>query len=197
LTPLASRCTFDRVLDETAEVIASYLRPDEAGMLCGLLESAGIPATIRDGALSSVNPLLQNAIGGAKLAVRSRDAERAREIISSSGVASGSESHVLHEIPEEEWSRPWTERAHLSQEAAAPPSDAASALAERALLAAVVGTALLFPVLHVYALWVVGRFLALPGKATRTARTKAVAASALAAMALIAASSLTLHLLRG
>jgi hypothetical protein len=183
------------VLDETVEVIASYLRPEEAGMLRGLLESAGIPVTVRDGALSSLNPLLQNAIGGAKLAVRSRDAERAREIIAASGLVSGSEPRVLYELPEEEWARPWSDRAVHASHRHGP--EAGMELADRALLAAVVGTALLFPILHLYSLWTIGRFFALGSRTARSARTKALGAFALDAVALVAASSLTVHLLRG
>jgi hypothetical protein len=194
LTSGASRCTFDRVLDETVEVIASYLRPDEAGMLRGLLESAGIPASVRDDAFSSVNPLLMNAIGGAKVAVPARDAARAREIIAASGIGSAAEPRVLYEIPQEEWSRPWSEpRAHRAPHGV----EAGVALAERALLAAVVGTALLFPVLHLYSLWMIGRFLALGRRSARPARTKALGALSLDVVALVAATSLTLHLLRG
>jgi len=182
------------VLDETVEVIASYLRPDEAGMLRGLLESAGIPAMVRDDAFASVNPLLVNAIGGAKVAVRARDAARAREIIAASGVASSAEPRVLYEIPQEEWSRPWSERSH-PRPAHAP--EAGAALAERALLAAVVGTALLFPVLHLYSLWMIGRFLALGRRSARSARTKAIGALSLDVVALVAATSLAIHLLGG
>ena len=185
------------MLDEKVEVIASHLRPDEAGMLQGLLESAGIPTSIRDEALSSVNPLLQNAIGGAKLAVRARDAERARELIAASGIVPGAEPRVLYEIPEEEWSRPWSDRSARTQHGVPAASDAATALADRALLAAVVGTALLFPILHLYSLWTIGRLFALRGTGAGPARTKALGALALDAMALIATSSLTLHLLRG
>lgn len=185
------------MLDETVEVIASYLRPDEAGMLCGLLESAGIPATVRDGALSSVNPLLQNAIGGAKLAVRTRDAERAREIIASTGVVSGSDSRVMYELSEDEWARPHGDSSRHADAATLLEHDASAVLADRALLAGVVGTALLFPVLHLYSLWTLGRFYAHPGRAARSARTKALSALALDAVALVAATSLTLHLLHG
>ncbi len=70
-------------------VIASHLRPEEAGMLRGLLESAGITAVLRDDVLSSVHPFLQPAIGGVKLAVRAADAERAMEIVRTAGVLPG------------------------------------------------------------------------------------------------------------
>lgn len=86
-------------------VIASYLRPEEAGMLRGLLESAGIAAVVRDEMLSGVNPFLQSAIGGVKLAVRAADVECAREIIKSAGVLPGPGPEEAVEIPEGEWSR--------------------------------------------------------------------------------------------
>jgi len=121
-------------------VIASYLRPEEAGMLRGLLESAGIVAVIRDEVLSGVNPFLQSAIGGVKLAVRAVDVQCAREIIQSAGVLPGPGPAEPVEIPEDEWSR-----------AAEPESLRGSALfatsmppwRRRALLAVLVVLALL------------------------------------------------------
>jgi hypothetical protein len=86
-------------------VIATHLRPEEAGMLRGLLESAGVRAAVRDELLSAVHPFLQPAIGGVKLAVRAADEERARDIVRSSGVLPGSQPYEVVEIPEEEWSR--------------------------------------------------------------------------------------------
>jgi hypothetical protein len=87
-------------------VIATHLRPEEAGMLRGLLESAGIDAVLRDDMLSAVNPFLQPAIGGVKLAVRAADAERAQEIMRSAGVFPGPGPEEPIEIPEDEWARP-------------------------------------------------------------------------------------------
>jgi Putative prokaryotic signal transducing protein len=84
-------------------VIASHLRPEEAGMLRGLLDSAGIMAVMRDEVLSGVNPFLQPAIGGAKVAVRAADAASALEIIRSAGVLPGPGPEQPVEIPEEEW----------------------------------------------------------------------------------------------
>ena len=92
--------------NDTLVVIASYLRPEEAGMLRGLLESAGLVAVVRDEVLSGVNPFLQSAIGGVKLAVRASDAIRAQEIIRSAGVLPGPGPAEPIEIPEDEWSRP-------------------------------------------------------------------------------------------
>ena len=86
-------------------VIASYLRPEEAGMLRGLLESAGIQAVLRDDMLSSVNPFLQPIIGGVKLVVHVAEAERAVEIVRSAGVLPSDGPEEPVEIPESEWSR--------------------------------------------------------------------------------------------
>jgi Putative prokaryotic signal transducing protein len=91
--------------DDTLVVIATHLRPEEAGMLRGLLESAGMAAVVRDDMLSSVNPFLQPIIGGVKLAVRAADEEIARKIVRSAGVLPGSPHDEPVEIPEEEWSR--------------------------------------------------------------------------------------------
>jgi len=104
-------------------VISSYLRSEEAGMLRGLLESAGIVAVLRDEMVSAVNPFMQSAIGGVKLVVRAADAERAREIIRSAGVPPGLGPEEPVEIPEEEWSRaePESSRAVYSL---APPMPA-------------------------------------------------------------------------
>jgi Putative prokaryotic signal transducing protein len=90
---------------DTLVVIASHLRPEEAGMLSGLLESAGIVAVMRDEMVSSVNPFLAPAIEGVKVAVRAADAERAYDIVRSAGVFPGSRDEEPVEIPEEEWSR--------------------------------------------------------------------------------------------
>jgi hypothetical protein len=87
-------------------VIATHLRPEEAGMLRGLLESAGIDAVLRDDMLSAVNPFLQPAIGGVKLAVRAADAERALEIVHSAGALPGPGPNEPVDIPEDEWSQP-------------------------------------------------------------------------------------------
>jgi hypothetical protein len=86
-------------------VIATHLRPDEAGMMRGLLESAGIEATVRDDMLSAIHPFLQPVIGGAKLVVHATDEERARELVQSFGGFSGAPKGPPVEIPEEEWSR--------------------------------------------------------------------------------------------
>jgi hypothetical protein len=91
--------------DADSLVVISYLRSEEAGMLRGLLQSAGIVAVLRDEMASGVNPFMQSAIGGVKLAVRAADVERAREIIRSAGVFPGPGPEEPVEIPEDEWSR--------------------------------------------------------------------------------------------
>ena len=120
-------------------VISSHLRPEEAGMLRGLLESAGIVAVTRDEMLSSVNLFLQPAIGGVKLAVRAADAEWAQEIIWSAGVLPGPGPEEAVEIPEEEWARVPPESPH----GASAPVPAMPAWKRRALLALLVLLALM------------------------------------------------------
>ena len=95
--------------DDAPVVVATHLRPEEAGMLRGVLESAGIVCVVRDDMLSSVHPFLQPIIGGAKIAVRAADEQRAREIIQAAGVLRGSPEEPV-EIPDEEWSRPGGEQ---------------------------------------------------------------------------------------
>jgi hypothetical protein len=104
-------------------VIASHLRPEEAGMLRGLLDSAGIAAVTRDEMLSGVNPFLQPIIGGAKVAVAAVDAERARDLARSAGLLAGPGPDQPIEIPEEQWSAPSVRasRERLTIAVSAPP----------------------------------------------------------------------------
>ena len=90
-------------------------------MLRGLLESAGVTAVVRDEMLSAVNPFLQPAIGGAKLAVRAADEERAREIVRASGVFPGSPRDEPVEIPEDEWSAKPDEQPEVQGRVSRPP----------------------------------------------------------------------------
>jgi hypothetical protein len=115
-------------------LISSHLRPEEAGMLRGLLESAGIDAVLRDDMLSAVNPFLQPAIGGVKLAVRAVDAERAKEVIRSAGVLPGPGPEEPVDIPEEEWARP---PARETARVELPASTSAARLLWPAVVAAV------------------------------------------------------------
>jgi hypothetical protein len=82
--------------DDTLIIIASFLSSYEAGMVRGLLESAGIPADV-------IDTVARN--GGATVVVRATDGERAREIVQSSGAFPGPGTEEPVEIPEEEWSR--------------------------------------------------------------------------------------------
>jgi hypothetical protein len=91
---------------DSLTIVATHLRPEEAGMLRGLLESAGITAVVQDENLSSVNPFLQPVIGGVKVAVRKADEDVARRIIKSAGAVPGFEPDDQVDIPEDEWSRP-------------------------------------------------------------------------------------------
>ena len=87
---------------ETLVVVAYYLRSDQAGLLAGLLRSAGIDAVVTDDALA--DPALRFMVGGAKVSVRALDEERAREIARAAGILDGGAPPEPVDIPEEEWS---------------------------------------------------------------------------------------------
>jgi hypothetical protein len=70
-------------------VIASFGRIMEAELARARLEAEGIPAFLLDENAVSANPFYSPALGGIKLAVAARDAERAREILGLGGRAPG------------------------------------------------------------------------------------------------------------
>lgn len=162
--------------------IAGYLRAEEAEMLCGLLESAGIAALVEDAAIAGVNPFLQSAVGGAKVLVPAGDAELAAAIACESGVFPGDPAGHEAEIPAEEWG------AGSAAEDPVPlllPAREREALGRRALTAAAVGL-LLAPtvVVPLFALAVAIRFWRTPGAATPRARASGWAALSLDVAAL-------------
>jgi hypothetical protein len=74
---------------QAAEVVAGFLRVEEAEMLTELLASEGIDAWFEGAVASCLGPLIPGAGGGAKLLVPAPHAERARELIAHSGVLGG------------------------------------------------------------------------------------------------------------
>lgn len=69
-----------------AEVVAGFLRVEEAEMLVELLSSSDVEAWFEGAVSSPLGALIPGAGGGAKLLVRSADAARARELIAASGI---------------------------------------------------------------------------------------------------------------
>ncbi len=69
-----------------AEVVAGFLRVEEAEMLTELLSSAGVDAWFEGAVSAPLGALIPGAGGGAKLLVRTADAARARELIGASGI---------------------------------------------------------------------------------------------------------------
>jgi len=69
-------------------VIADFGGPMEAHLAKARLEAEGIQAFLLDENAVSVNPFYSPALGGVKLAVAARDADRARKILGLSGEAS-------------------------------------------------------------------------------------------------------------
>jgi len=153
-------------------------------MLAGLLASARVPALVEDAAISSLNPLLQSAVGGAKVLVPEGDEARAREILGASGIFPG-EGGDGGEAPEEEWG---PEIAGAAPEPAEPEAEAPSL---RALSAGVVGF-LLAPTLvaPLFAVWLALRALRTTGRPSRRAKVRLAAALALDGAALLLAAAL-------
>ncbi len=87
------------------EPVAGFLRVEEAEMLSELLASQGIESRIEGAIASALGPVLRGAAGGARLLVRAEDAERARELIATSGVFRGEDGAPV-EILEREWAAP-------------------------------------------------------------------------------------------
>lgn len=133
-------------------------------MLAGLLESAGLEALVEDAALSALNPLLQSAVGGAKVLVPVGDEARAREIVSASGVFPGAGDSDA-EPGEEEWS---AGAVGAEPEPEAPAAPGAEALSLRAVGAALVGFLFCMTVVApLYALWLAVRAARARGARTR------------------------------
>jgi hypothetical protein len=92
-------------------VVISFWRTPEAGMAASLLRNEGIEVELTDAGLAGINPFLSPAIGGVRLLVPERDAERARALLRDRGLDGGSAPADL-------------ESASLEQEAmSSPPAD--------------------------------------------------------------------------
>lgn len=166
--------------------IAGWLTADEAELLRGLLESAGVEPIVEDAALSALNPLLQSAVGGAKVLVPAADGERAAAIARESGVVDRSAPAEPVEIPEEEWSR-----AGIVSDASSPVEADREALSRRALAVSLSGFLLCVTVVvPLFGLVLAVRFWATAGSASRSARVRAAAALAVGAVSLLLAAVL-------
>ena len=70
-------------MSETFVTIARYQYSSEAQIVKGRLEADGIDVFLRDNITIDTDPLVSNAIGGVKLKVLSKDAEKANAILNS------------------------------------------------------------------------------------------------------------------
>jgi hypothetical protein len=78
--------------------IASHAYPAEADLKCLLLDQHGIQALVID-AQVNFSLFLFNAVGGVKLVVARRDAERAVELLQEHTTVSGARAKVAHTRP--------------------------------------------------------------------------------------------------
>lgn len=63
------------------EVVARFLNPTDAYVVCSCLKMAGVPARVADAELVQTNSLWAAALGGARLLVPALHAGDAREVI--------------------------------------------------------------------------------------------------------------------
>lgn len=63
------------------EIVARFLNPTDAYLLCSCLKMAGVPALIADAELVQTNSLWAVALGGARLLVPALHVAEAREVI--------------------------------------------------------------------------------------------------------------------
>jgi len=63
------------------EVVARFLNPTDAYVVCSCLKMAGVPALVADAELVQTNSLWAVALGGARLLVPALHAVEAREVI--------------------------------------------------------------------------------------------------------------------
>ncbi len=71
----------DSVYEGDLVLVARYLSPTEAHMLCACLNAGGVPAQADDTQLTQVHSLLAGAVGGASVRVPSNFTEEAHEVI--------------------------------------------------------------------------------------------------------------------
>lgn len=76
-------------MGRVAEVVAGFLKVEEAELLTELLASEGIEAWFEGAVASCLGPLIPGAGGGARLLVPVASAGRARELIAQSGLFGG------------------------------------------------------------------------------------------------------------
>lgn len=75
-------------------VVARFAVYQEALIACCALESAGIPATVADAAIGTLDPLMQVALQGFRVCVPASELESAREILMAAQAA-GAEAAPL------------------------------------------------------------------------------------------------------
>ncbi len=63
------------------EIVARFLNPTDAYVVCSCLKMAGVPALVADAELVQTNSLWAVALGGARLLVPALHAGEARQVI--------------------------------------------------------------------------------------------------------------------
>jgi hypothetical protein len=151
--------------------VAAFTRLSEAELVRGLLSSEGLGAVLADANIVAVDPWVSNAVGGVKVLVPEAERDRAVEILAARGGSPPPDA-----TPQE----PWPAFDEESE-------TAGDAVARRAWWSALVGLALLPPILHLYSLaLVVSGWRAARGSARARRRLRAALALDFAVLALAA-----------
>lgn len=80
-------------------LVAIFQFPAEASIYKGRLETEGIEVFMRDDATINANPLYSNAVGGVKLYVLSKDAEKSLKVLSEISKYSFDDNNKLISCP--------------------------------------------------------------------------------------------------
>ncbi|WP_243347525.1 putative signal transducing protein [Parabacteroides sp. FAFU027] len=83
---------------ENLVVLTTFTLPHEAHMACSYLESEGIETTLQDELTAQINNFYSNAIGGVKVLVKERDAERGVTLLIEGGFVKPDTDTALNEI---------------------------------------------------------------------------------------------------
>ena len=83
---------------ENFVLLTTFTLPHEAHMACSYLESEGIETMLQNELTVQVNNLYSNAIGGVKVLVKERDAERGVALLLEGGFVKPDTDTVLNEI---------------------------------------------------------------------------------------------------
>ena len=148
--------------------VATFQGATEAHIARNQLESSGIQATLADEMTTTAAWFLASAVGGIKLQVASKDAERAAEILTEIESFELGAERWDEDTAEGEFEDDFSEEKEPENAEVEALLTEADALARRAFRAALLG--LIFLPLQLYAIWLLTLFLFEPSPANTKSR---------------------------